>query len=147
MDCEFPIVFSDLSRPWGGFHCIDPSATSAFIEKYFSGMDIAQSGTLSPKILLVQPGQRLSWQWHRRRREIWAVVEGPVGVMTSPNDNETEVRVLQTGDTITLDVRERHRLIGLSSLGVVAELWQHTDPDHPSNEEDIVRVMDDYARV
>jgi hypothetical protein len=29
---------------------------------------------------------------------------------------------------------------------LVAEIWQHTDPDHPSNEDDIVRVQDDFGR-
>jgi hypothetical protein len=41
---------------------------------------------------------------------------------------------------------ERHRLIGLENWGVVAEFWQHTDPEHPSDEDDIVRVQDDYKR-
>lgn len=30
--------------------------------------------------------------------------------------------------------------------GVVAEIWQHTDKDNPSNEDDIVRVQDDFGR-
>jgi len=29
---------------------------------------------------------------------------------------------------------------------LVAEIWQHTDPKHPSNEEDIVRLQDDFGR-
>jgi hypothetical protein len=37
-------------------------------------------------------------------------------------------------------------LIGLEGWGVVAEFWQHTDPDYPSDEDDIVRVQDDYSR-
>jgi hypothetical protein len=42
---------------------------------------------------------------------------------------------------------ERHRLIGFETWGVVAEFWQHTDPTNPSNEEDIIRLQDDYSRV
>jgi hypothetical protein len=41
---------------------------------------------------------------------------------------------------------ERHRLVGLDQLGIVAELWQHLDPAHPSDEEDIVRLQDDFGR-
>ncbi len=50
------------------------------------------------------------------------------------------------GDVITLKKGERHRLIGLDTWGVVAEFWQHTDAMSPSNEDDIVRLQDDYAR-
>ena len=45
-----------------------------------------------------------------------------------------------------MEMGERHRLVGLENWGVVAEFWQHTDPDHPSDEDDIVRVQDDYKR-
>ena len=40
---------------------------------------------------------------------------------------------------------ERHRLIGLSDYGIVAEIWQHTS-DVPSDESDMVRVQDDFDR-
>ncbi len=52
------------------------------------------------------------------------------------------------GEIIKLKVGERHRLVGLpGGWGAVAEIWQHTDPDNPSNEEDIVRLKDDYNRT
>mgnify|MGYP003350752161 CR=1 FL=1 len=42
---------------------------------------------------------------------------------------------------------ERHRLIGTKEgWGMVAEIWQHTVPDHPSDESDIVRLQDDYRK-
>jgi len=50
------------------------------------------------------------------------------------------------GDVITFDNQERHRLIGLDNIGVVAEIWQHIDIDNPSDENDIVRLKDDYNR-
>ena len=37
-------------------------------------------------------------------------------------------------------------LLVLTVGGIVAEFWQHTDADSPSNEDDIVRLQDDYAR-
>ena len=54
--------------------------------------------------------------------------------------------VSKTKGMITLQKAERHRLIGLDTWGVVAEFWQHTDASPPSNEDDIVRLQDDYAR-
>ena len=139
----------DLSRPWGGFFVLDENQAQAFADIYFSGTnaeELRKSGRLSPKILMVKPGVRLSWQYHNRRAEIWRVVEGPVGVVRSATDEEGELVRFEAGETIVLDKGERHRLIGLEGWGVVAEFWQHTDPDHPSDEDDIVRVQDDYAR-
>ena len=50
------------------------------------------------------------------------------------------------GDLIQFDKEERHRLVGLSKLGIVAEIWIHTDKNNPSNEDDIIRLQDDYSR-
>ena len=139
----------DLSRPWGGFYVIDENQAQAFADIYFSNKDLEElriSGQLSPKILMVKPGARLSWQYHHRRAETWRVVEGPVGIVRSATDQEGAVESFAAGETIVLEKGERHRLIGLEGWGVVAEFWQHTDPDYPSDEDDIVRVQDDYSR-
>ena len=139
----------DLNRPWGGFFGLDENQGQAFADIYFEGLDVAPlriAGMLSPKILLVKPEARLSWQYHHRRAETWRVVEGPVGIVRSATDSEGELVRFEAGETIVLEKGERHRLIGLEGWGVVAEFWQHTDPDHPSDEDDIVRVQDDYSR-
>ncbi|NBC66802.1 MAG: hypothetical protein GVY07_14240 [Bacteroidetes bacterium] len=47
---------------------------------------------------------------------------------------------------MTIEKGQRHRLIGLQNWGVVAEIWQHTDSSDPSDEEDIVRLDDDFGR-
>ena len=31
-------------------------------------------------------------------------------------------------------------------LSIVAEIWQHTDKNNPSDEEDIIRVQDNFGR-
>ena len=139
----------DLERPWGGFYVMDENQAQEFADVYFEGLDVAPlriAGKLSPKILLVKPEARLSWQYHHRRAETWRVVEGPVGIVRSATDEEGALVSYEAGETIVLEKGERHRLIGLENWGVVAEFWQHTDPDHPSDEDDIVRVQDDYAR-
>ena len=139
----------DLNRPWGGFFVLDENQAQEFANIYFEGLDVEPlriGGKLSPKILIVMPGARLSWQYHSRRAEIWRVIEGPVGIVRSATDEEGELVSFNAGETIVLEKGERHRLIGLENWGVVAEFWQHTDPDHPSDEDDIVRVQDDYAR-
>ena len=139
----------DLNRPWGGFYVLDENQAQAFADLYFDGLDVEPlriGGKLSPKILLVKPEARLSWQYHHRRAETWRVIEGPVGIIRSATDEEGELVSYEAGETIVLEKGERHRLIGLENWGLVAEFWQQTDPDHPSDEDDIVRVQDDYAR-
>jgi mannose-6-phosphate isomerase len=128
---------------------IDENQAQDFANTYFDSMSVDKlkiSGKLSPKILLVAPQKRLSWQYHHRRAEIWKVVKGSVGVVTSDTDEEGELKVLHPGDLITLRQGERHRLVGLDGWGVLAEIWQHTDAENPSDEEDIVRVQDDFGR-
>lgn len=82
----FHILSQDLTRPWGGFFVIEEDQAQRFANAYFDGLsadELRIAGKLSPKILLVAPGQRLSWQYHHRRAELWRVVQGPVGVVTS----------------------------------------------------------------
>ena len=146
---QFTIVSKDHNRPWGGFFVIAEEQAQEFSNQYFDGLDVMtlkRGGALSPKILVVAPEKRLSWQYHHRRAEIWRVIQGQAGIKRSLNDIEGELEILNVGDTITLQQGERHRLIGLTYYAVIAEIWQHTDANHPSDEDDIVRVQDDFNR-
>jgi mannose-6-phosphate isomerase-like protein (cupin superfamily) len=144
----FNVVDYDFNRPWGGFLVIDEKQRSLFISTFFNDININLSNDtrLSPKILIVDPNSRLSWQYHFRRKEIWKIYRGSVGVIRSKNDIENPMDIHKMGDVITFDTQERHRLIGLDNIGVVAEIWQHIDTDNPSDENDIVRLKDDYNR-
>jgi mannose-6-phosphate isomerase len=142
-------ISRDWQRPWGGFFVIDEQQSAQFIDIFFPHLDKAEILTgkkVSPKILVVEPGKRLSWQYHHRRSEIWKVIGGTAGVVTSLTDEENDVQRLPLNTIITLKQGERHRLIGLDNWGVIAEIWQHTDVNEPSNEDDIVRVQDDFGR-
>jgi mannose-6-phosphate isomerase-like protein (cupin superfamily) len=143
------VIHQDHSRPWGGFFVLDETQAQQFANHYFNGLSVYSlrlGGPLSPKMLFVAPQQRLSWQYHHRRAEIWQVVQGPVGVATSATDVEGKVKIYMSGERIVLKQGERHRLVGLDDWGVVAEIWQHTDANQPSDENDIVRVQDDFGR-
>ncbi len=146
---SFEIVAKDHNRPWGGFFVISEEQAQKFANNYFEGLDVSSlkiSGKLSPKISVLTPGKRLSWQYHHRSAEIWRVISGHAGVKRSISDEEGSIDVLNVGDTITLKQGERHRLIGLDDYAVIAEIWQHTDVNNPSDEDDIVRVQDDFGR-
>ena len=143
------IADKDTSRPWGGFLVINEADAEKFILEFFPHLtrdELSISGKLSPKILLVQPHKKLSWQYHHRRAEIWKLIYGTAGVVRSDDDTEKDTVTLHPGDIIELAQGERHRLVGLNGWGIVAEIWRHIDKDHPSDEDDIVRVQDDFGR-
>jgi mannose-6-phosphate isomerase-like protein (cupin superfamily) len=145
----FNIADKDFGRPWGGFFVLDESQAQKFGQLYFPNVELSSlkiSGKLSPKILMVQPDTRLSWQYHHRRAEIWKLVAGTAGVVTSDTDEEGQLQKLKVGEIIRLKQGQRHRLVGLDGWGMIAEIWQHTDASLPSNEDDIVRVQDDFGR-
>ena len=146
---HFVIASQDRNRPWGGFFVIEEDLAEKFVSNYFSNLktkELVIGNKLSPKILIVAPQKRLSWQYHHRRAEIWKLIGGSAGIITSDTDEEKEISDLKIGNIVKLKQGERHRLIGLNEWGVVAEIWQHSDVHHPSNEEDIVRVQDDFGR-
>ena len=145
----YNVTSYDFERPWGGFLVIDESQAQDFANTFFDGIDIETlkiGGKLSPKILIVSPDSKLSWQYHHRRAEVWRVFKGKVGISKSFDNIEKPVKILNEKDQIKLKKGERHRLIGLDDFAVVFEIWQHTDPDYPSDENDIVRISDDYGR-
>ncbi|MGF1668859.1 MAG: phosphoheptose isomerase [Balneolaceae bacterium] len=145
----FTITNKDDARPWGGFFVMDESQSSLFIRTFFSYLnpdDFIGFSKLSPKILLVEPQKRLSWQYHHRRAEVWKIIGGRAGVVVSDSDEQGELRVLPAGSVIELEQGQRHRLVGLDEWGIVAEIWKHTNPENPSDENDIVRVEDDFGR-
>lgn len=148
----YEIVEANEAKPWGAYYRIDSDQVEQFIEQYFPGLTLEQASLgveglhLSPKILVVAPGQRLSWQYHHRRAERWVfLTEG--AYYRSDTDEQGEMVTVEAGHVVQFEQSERHRLVGSKSdYTVVAEIWQHTDASHPSDEDDIVRLQDDYNR-
>ncbi|PZX61258.1 mannose-6-phosphate isomerase [Algoriphagus ratkowskyi] len=145
----FRISKVDQTRPWGGFFVLDESQIREFSAMFFSDIVLSEEQLkqkLSPKFLLVAPGARLSWQYHFRRAELWKLINGEAGIVRSETDEQGQLKKMELSETVSLKQGERHRLVGLDKWGIVAEIWMHVDPDHPSNEDDIVRLEDDYSR-
>ena len=143
----FSITHEDFNRPWGGFFQIDQRQSQKFVHTLISQEINVNSLKISPKILIVEPNQRLSWQFHNRRKEIWKVYRNEIGVIRSLTNFENDLIIKKEGEVIHFDNKERHRLVGLDKIGVVAEIWIHTDLNNPSDENDIVRISDDYKRT
>ena len=150
-DLGFEALEINDSKPWGAYWKIDDERIEMFVDIFFPEIKsklLKSKFNLSPKFLLVAPGEKLSWQYHHRRAENWRVVAGTVGIKVSDTDIEPEgFGKYKAGESISFDRGTRHRLIGLDGWGLVAEIWKHTDLNEPSNEEDIVRLKDDYARI
>jgi mannose-6-phosphate isomerase len=152
-EAGYTVAELDDVRPWGAFFRFETSDADRFLQEFFPTLDPLEvrlndpSAELSPKILIVSPEQRLSWQYHLRRAETWKFLT-PGSYKRSQTDEEpAENLVAESGDVVSFDKQERHRLIGIvDSYSLVAEIWQHVDNSKLSDEEDIIRVSDDYKR-
>lgn len=150
----YSITEQDEAKPWGGMYRMPDDEAGQFIHDFFPGLtlDEARLGRsdvrLSPKFLLIAPGTRLSWQYHNRRAERWHFLTGGTYTL-SETDDQPEPTTAPAGTIVQLDTRMRHRVSSpdRKQYVLVAEIWQHTDSSKLSDEDDIVRIQDDYKRV
>lgn len=148
----YEVVEKNVDKPWGAYLRINSHQADEFVEDFFPGLtpEDARLGIegaeLSPKFLIVKADQRLSWQYHDRRAERWCFLT-PGAYRKSATDDEGERIEAQVGEVVQFEKGERHRLEGRGDgLVVVAEIWQHSEAGSPSDEDDIVRLADDYQR-
>ena len=149
----YTIVEIDEKRPWGAYYRLSGGEASRFIKEFFPGLSLQEaqlgrtSTELSPKFLLVSPGQRLSWQFHYRRAERWRFLTKGA-YFQSTTDNQGERQIAEPDTIVQFAQGERHRLCSYDDQNytLVAEIWQHTIPDALSDESDIIRLADDYKR-
>ena len=107
-------------RPWG---------------KYFV---LADEPHYKLKRIEVNPGQRLSYQFHHHRQEYWTIVQGEAVITL-----EGEEIILKYGQSIHIPLGARHRIENRSSE-VLALIELQTGTYF--GEDDIVRLQDDYER-
>ncbi len=88
------------------------------------------------KLVYLDGDKRLSLQYHNNRAEFWKVVKGPVKVQLGD-----DVKLLQTGETITIPKKAVHRLMGAGQDATILEI-----STGEFEESDIVRLDDDYKR-
>jgi mannose-6-phosphate isomerase len=107
------------SRPWGRF------------EKFH------ENKSCTVKLIYVNANSRLSLQYHKKRSEFWKVIKGTAMVEI----NEKRI-VLAEGETITIPRQAKHRVLALESECIILEIAYGR-----FDENDIVRLEDDYQRV
>lgn len=90
------------------------------------------------KRIEVEPGQRLSYQFHNKRSETWVIIEGSAYITVDDTSKEFE-----KGDTIIIPLKAKHRVENKSdSLLVFIEIQIGSY----FGEDDIIRLNDDYGR-
>src|SRR5438132_3406147 len=110
-----------VHRPWGRYEDIDAG------ERF------------RVKRITVEPGQKLSLQWHHHRAEHWVVVSGTAKVQRG---DETMLR--SENQSLDIGIGELHRL---ENPGKVPLQLIEVQTGTYLGEDDIVRVADDYQRV
>ncbi len=111
-------IYSE-SRPWGRF------------EKFH------ENKSCTVKLIYVNANSRLSLQYHKKRSEFWKVIKG-----TAMVEIDEKRIVLKEGETITIPRRAKHRVLALESECIILEIAYGR-----FDENDIVRLEDDYQRV
>ncbi len=128
MPTEKPIEFDQSpsgkreKRPWGAYEIL------------------ASGPGFQVKRLSVQPGKRLSLQWHRHRDEHWVVARGTARIHVDGNE-----QTLGRGQSIDVPRSIVHRIENLSSVDPLEIVELQTG--EYLGEDDIVRVEDDFGRA
>jgi mannose-6-phosphate isomerase len=111
-------IYSE-GRPWGRF------------EKFH------ENKSCTVKLIYVNANSRLSLQYHKKRSEFWKVIKG-----TAMVEIDEKRIVLGEGETITIPRQAKHRVLALKSECIILEISYGR-----FDENDIVRLEDDYQRV
>lgn len=107
------------TRPWGTF------------------VEFTKNELSTVKILIVNPGEEFSLQYHKNRREFWRVLSGtPTVIIGNEKINAKE------GDEFTVEKGEQHRISAKDSEARILEI-----SFGEFDEDDIVRVKDKYGRI
>lgn len=91
------------------------------------------------KRIVVNPGQKLSYQFHYKRQEYWTIIEGNAVVIL----DEKEI-ALGYGESIFIPQGAKHRIMNLTDQPVV---FIEVQTGTYFGEDDIVRLDDEYERI
>jgi mannose-6-phosphate isomerase len=107
-------------RPWGKFEIL------------------LDNPDVKVKRITVDPGQRLSYQYHEKRSEVWTVVSG---MLTIVLDGDKLFR--GKGQSVRIRQGDKHRAWNETDKPVV---FIEVQTGTYFGEDDIIRIEDDYKR-
>ena len=108
------------TRPWGKFFVIEEN------ENY------------KIKRIEVEPGHRLSYQYHTRRSETWIIIMGKCKITIDDLKNNN-----QKGDVVQIPRGTKHRV---ENIGKQKLVFVEIQTGEYFGEDDIIRIQDDYKR-
>ena len=107
-------------RPWGSFE------------------NLLDEDYCKVKRIIVKPGQRLSYQYHNKRSEVWVIVKGRAMITLDEGTN-----LYSSEDVINIPVGMKHRV---ENDGKEDLIFIETQTGTYFGEDDIIRLSDDYGR-
>lgn len=107
-------------RPWGEYHILH------------------EDENCKVKQIIVNPGGKLSYQYHFKRNEVWCVTEG-TGIFTRDGINT----ICGPGDTLIIPTRAKHMI---ENTGKEPLKFIEVQRGSYFGEDDIVRISDAYGR-
>lgn len=112
----------DEERPWGYFKTLKESADPIY----------------KVKQIMIKPDQRLSYQYHEHRDEIWTVLDGSgIAVLDGLEHKLKKYTVLRVPRLM------KHRIYNSGNKPLIVHEVQTGDA---CLESDIIRIEDDYGR-
>ena len=108
-------------RPWGTFENV--------VDKEYCKV----------KQIIVEPQQRLSYQYHNKRAEHWVIVDGEAVITL----DDKEYKFL-AGEHVYIPAGTRHRIHNKSDKNLI---FIEVQCGTYFGEDDIVRLSDDYDRT
>ncbi len=115
-----PFVPRRVAKPWG------EELIWALTDRYCG------------KVITIEPGRRLSLQYHEQKDEAILVVRGRLRLVLENERGEVEVSELGPGDAAHVAVGRRHRYEAIERV----ELVEVSTPELS----DVVRIEDDFGR-
>lgn len=116
--------------------------TGDYEERPWGSWEVISDETLNPnsiiKRIIVKPGERLSLQYHKYRHENWFISKG-IALVTINNREY----ISSLHDTFFIRATDHHRVKNIGNEDLIIIEIQHGDI---LDEDDIVRIEDDYPR-
>ena len=117
-----------------------PDETARKVSKPWGHEQIwAETDRYVGKVITIEPGKRLSLQYHERKDESLIVIQGTLRLHLEGETGELEIRDLGPGEHSRVRVGRRHRFEALDELVRLVEV---STPEL----DDVVRLEDDYSR-
>ena len=108
-------------RPWGEYWVLEDMASHKV------------------KHIEVNPGGRLSYQYHNYRAEVWTIVKGTATVTL-----EGEIKEYIAGQVVIISKGAKHRVANYTNEKLIIVEVQYGTY---FGEDDIIRIEDDYLRT